>query len=137
MKTITTAKNALKHSQNPSSLIKLRHRRDTFPNEQQREGTDYYDDNYDVLPDSFAGSQPATVGDVISEQAKRVAESFKKMWESMVDSVRHCIDALRVMFGEPLGDEDLTPEQEQEILADFEAKYRLKQEHNNVYENQI
>lgn len=119
----------------PSSLVQLRHKRDTFANEEQQQPlNENYDDNYDVIPD--AGAQPPNLDDQISERAKQIAQSFTDMWQSLTNSIKHCIDALRALFGE--GGEELTPEQEEQLRVAMAEKYRYKQEHDNeVFGNKL
>lgn len=133
-------------------MIQLRHKRDVFTNDEQRQqesqpfvkdnmkyygnldvndnghNDDYYDDDDDVIPKQFGnGSQiPPSLGDQISEKAKQVAESFSNMWQSLGDSIKHCMEALRSLFDD---DEHDTNEGQDE--GTWEQQYRLKQENDN------
>ncbi|KAM7348530.1 uncharacterized protein ACRADG_007800 [Cochliomyia hominivorax] len=113
---------------------------------------DYYsDENYDVLPNGFDGntsSPPPSFGDQISEKAKQVAESFANMWQSLGESVKHCVQAIHAFFddddydegGEVAGQENgnLTPEQRKQQVFLMEREYHLKPEYDNeVYENNL
>lgn len=134
-------------------MIQLRHKRDVFTNDEQRQqesqpfvkdnmkyygnldvndnghNDDYYYDDDDVIPKQFGdGSQiPPSLGDQISEKAKQVAESFSNMWQSLGDSIKHCMEALRGLFDDD--DEHDTNEGQDE--GTWEQQYRLKQENDN------
>ncbi|XP_037813851.1 uncharacterized protein LOC119604985 [Lucilia sericata] len=162
---VQRSKKTLKLLQSSSSLIQLRHKRDTFANEhheqrQQQPGEDfvsphknyyeniaaedeanddyyYDDDNYDVLPIGNGNSQSPSLGDQISETAKQIAESFKNMWQSLTDSIRHCMEKLRASFTETIVD-DLTPEELQQLHVAMSEQYHAKHiDDNEVYENKL
>lgn len=142
MKLVKTATSSLLVSPSlPKRSIHHRFRRETFVDDGNYEtgrGKDdvYYDENYDVLPfgnaDQQNGAKP--LGDHISERAQQIAQTFSNMWQSMLDTVKHCAEALHQLFA---GDDDhgLTPEQEEELRAAMEARGTAIEEQNEIWRN--
>ncbi|KAI8128293.1 hypothetical protein FF38_08127 [Lucilia cuprina] len=158
---VQRSKKTLKLLQSSSSLIQLRHKRDTFANEHHEQyqteedfisprinpyeniaaedSDEYYDDNYDILPVGKDNSQSSSLRDQISETAKQIAESFRNMWQSLTDSIRQCIEELRASFTETIVEEDLTPEQLQQLHVAMAEQYHNAKhvDDNEVYENKL
>lgn len=146
-----------KSSSASASFIDLRHKRAVVDYEYRPSNppfinaekdfsndSDYYeydDDNYDVIPDmksSGDDNYPPNVGDQISQKAKEVAESFTQMWQSLTDSVRHCLNAVRRLFSDDSDEQydngsgiQEQEEQKEQLRVAMEEYYQAKNMHDN------
>ncbi|XP_075158780.1 uncharacterized protein LOC142231991 [Haematobia irritans] len=95
---------------------------------------DHYDENFDVIPVMDADS-PKTVGEHISERAQKIAETFSNMWQSVVESVKHGVEAIRQLFSDDDDEYELTPEEEEQMRAAMEARAKAIEEQNEIWRN--
>nr|XP_013099827.1 unnamed protein product [Stomoxys calcitrans] len=109
----------------------LKHR---FRRETLAEDPYDYDENQDVIPE-FNSQGPQTVGEHLSARAQKIAETFSNMWQSMVETIKHGVEAIRQLFDGDEHEYELTPEEQEQMHAAMEARAKAIEEQNEIWRN--